>query len=597
MPPNNYSEEEALGKAYDARLMKRLLVYVRPYRWIVAAAVLLLLVTSLSRVSLAFLMQIAIDDYIATGDTQGLGMVALMFLGAILVTLGASFGQLYLTDLLGQKVLHDIRMQVYAHLQKLHLSYFDKNPVGRLLTRVTNDVNVLNEMFSAGVVTIVGDLVTLWLIVGALLYYNWQLALITFTVLPLLAGVTFFFKLKVRRVFRKVRARVASMNSFTQEHITGMTLVQLFTQEDRTFDEFDTINSDLRDTHCRGIYYFAIYFPLVEIISALSIGLLMYYGGIRILEGVLTFGALVAFIHLVEQFYRPIRDLAEKYNILQASMASSERIFALLDTESAIADPSEPKTIKRFSGRLEFEDVTFAYKNDDQVLRDVSFTVEPGERVAIVGATGAGKTSLVSLLYRFYDYQKGSIKLDGIDLKELRVSELRSHLGLVLQDVYLFSGDYAGNVRLRSDDISDQQVEEALSRVGFTRFMSHQPDGIRTEVTERGNTLSTGQKQLLSFARVLAHDPDILILDEATSSVDTETEILIQKALEELMKDRTSIIIAHRLSTIEQADKIVVLHHGRVREIGKHEELLANKGIYHTLYQMQYKKEETIAQN
>jgi len=597
MPPNNYSEEEALGKAYDARLMKRLLTYVRPYRWIVVAAVLLLLVTSLSRVSLAFLTQIAIDNYITTGDVQGLGMIALVFFGAILLTLVASFGQLYLTDLLGQKVLHDIRMQVFTHLQRLHLSYFDKNPVGRLLTRVTNDVNVLNEMFSAGVVTIVGDLVTLWLIVGALLYYNWQLALITFTVLPLLVGVTFFFKVKVRGVFRRVRTRVASLNSFTQEHITGMTLVQLFTQEDRTYDEFDAINSDLQHTHCRGIYYFAIYFPVVEIISALSIGLLMYYGGIRILEGVLTFGALVAFIHLVEQFYRPIRDLAEKYNILQASMASSERIFALLDTEPAISDPGKPQTIDRFCGRLEFEKITFAYEDDDWVLRDVSFTVEPGERVAIVGATGAGKTSLVSLLYRFYDYQKGSIKLDGIDLKALRVSELRSHLGLVLQDVYLFSGDYAGNVRLRSDNISDGQVEEALNRVGFARFMSHQPDGIRTEVTERGNTLSTGQKQLLSFARALAHDPDILILDEATSSVDTETEILIQKALEELMKDRTSIVIAHRLSTIEQADKIVVLHHGQVREIGRHQELLANQGIYHTLYQMQYKKEKSVAQN
>jgi len=591
MTTHNYHEEEALGKAYDARLMKRLLRYLHPYRWVVATAVVLLLVSSLFQISLTFLIQIGIDDYIKAGDKQGLGIIALLYIGAILLALAASYAQLYSTMWLGQKVQHDIRMQVFRHLQKLHLGFFDKNPVGRLVTRVTNDVNVLNEMFSSGVVTIIGDIFMLVLIVGALLYYNWQLALITFIVLPLLVMVTFFFKAKVRNVYREVRTRLARLNAFTQEHITGMSLIQLFNREKRTYDKFDGINRSLRSAHFRGIYYYAIFFPTVEIIGALSVGLLLYYGGIRINEATLTFGELVAFIHLVERFYRPIRDLSEKYNILQASMASSERIFNLLDTEPLIVDAHQPVKSHDYTGRIDVENLSFAYDGNDWVLKDVSFSVAPGERVAIVGATGAGKTSLVSLLYRFYDYQKGSIIIDGVDIKALPVDQLRSHLALVLQDVFLFAGDYAGNVRLRNADIPDEEITKALHRVGFDRFLVNLPDGIHTEVKERGATLSTGQKQLLSFARALAFDPDILILDEATSSVDTETERLIQKALVELLKDRTSIIIAHRLSTIEKADKIIVLHHGRLREMGTHDELLKQKGIYHTLYRMQYKKQ------
>lgn len=586
-----FHEEEALGKAYDSRLMKRLLRYLKPYRKWVILAVTLLLIYSAVQVAVAFLTQVAIDDYIAAGDMDGLLMICLIFIGVILGGFGAHYGQLYITQWLGQSVQHDIRMQVFSHLQRLHLGFFDRNPVGRLLTRVSNDVNVLNEMFSSGVVSIIGDIFMLVLIVGALLYYNWQLALITFLVVPLLVIATFIFRAKVREIYRQVRLKTARLNAYVQEHIGGIRVVQLFVQEERTLRNFDDINTDLRDTHHRGIYYYAIFFPTVEIIGTLSLALLLYFGGFRIEAGTLTFGELVAFISLVERFYRPIRDLAEKYNILQNSMASSERIFRLLDSEPAILDLPQARTPEDFSGKIEFENVWFSYKDDEWVLRDLSFTVDPGQTVAIVGATGAGKTSLVSLLFRFYEYQRGSIKVAGVDLKDWPRDELRRHLALVLQDVYLFSGDFTTNVRLRDEGISEEQVESALSRVGLDRFLEDLPDGIHTEVKERGSTLSTGQKQLLSFARALAHDPDILILDEATSSVDTETELLIQNALNELMKGRTSIVIAHRLSTIEKADKILVLHHGQLREQGTHEELLQAGGIYHKLYQMQYRKQ------
>ena len=592
-----YHEEEALGKAYDARLMKRLLRYVRPYRWMVAVAVALLLINSVAQISLTFLTQIAIDDYIGAGNQSGLLSLSLGFLGVVLLVLGTTYAQMYLTLWLGQRVLDDIRMQVFSHLQKLHLQFFDKNPVGRLLTRATNDVNVLNEMFSSGVVSVIGDIFMLILIVGALLYYNWQLALITFLVMPILIVATFMFRARARDAYRTVRLKLARLNAFTQEHITGVNVVQLFTQEKRTFDRYDKINQELRGGHFQSIYYYAVFFPAVEIIGALSVGLLLYFGGIKINEGILTFGELVAFIHLVERFYRPIRDLSEKYNILQSSMASSERIFNLLDTKPAIVTPRTVKAPVEFKGKIELENVWFAYNDEDWVLRDVSFTVEPGEKVAFVGATGAGKTSLTSLLFRFYDYQKGSIKIDGVEIKDMSIDKLRAQLGLVLQDVFLFSGDIAANVRLRDNDITDDQVRQALHRVGYNRFIDVDSDEIHTTVKERGATFSTGQKQLLSFARALAFDPNILILDEATSSVDTETELLIQQALEELLRGRTSLIVAHRLSTIERADKIIVLHHGEIREMGRHEELLAQRGIYWRLYQMQYKSQQRQAES
>lgn len=590
---NGYHEEDALGKAYDSRLMKRLLSYTKPYRSLMAVAVVLLLVNSLAQIAMTILTQIAIDDYIMPGDADGLRLIGFAFLGVILLVLGSSYAQTYLTMLLGQKVQDDIRRQVFKHIQKLHLGYFDRNPVGRLVTRVTNDVNVLNEMFSSGVVTVIGDIFMLVLIVGALLYYNWQLALITFVVLPLVVIATFVFRSRARRAYRHVRLKLARINAFVQEHVTGMTIVQLFAQEKTAHDDFDAINSELRGAHFKSIYYYAVFFPTIELIGAISVGLLLYFGGLRITDATLTFGELVAFIHLVERFYRPIRDLSEKYNILQSSMASSERIFELLDIEPAIKSPARPPRRIKFDGGFEINNLWFAYHDEDWVLRDVSLSVSPGEKIALVGATGAGKTSLISLLFRFYDYQKGSILIDGVDLKQIPLDQLRSHMGLVLQDVFLFSGNYARNVRLRNYDIDDDKVRDALHRVGFDRFMAGNGDDILTEVKERGATLSTGQKQILSFARALAFDPEILMLDEATSSVDTETERIIQSALEELLQGRTSIIVAHRLSTIEKADKIVVLHHGQVREIGTHKELIKRGGIYHKLYMTQYKKHDS----
>ncbi len=424
------------------------------------------------------------------------------------------------------------------------------------------------------------------------MYYNWKLALFTFAVLPLLILATVVFRKKVRNIYREVRTRLARLNAFMQEHITGMTITQLFTRENAIYGKFSSINADLREANLRSVYYYAVFFPVVEIISALSLAILLYYGGFEIESAALTFGELVAFIQLVQRFYNPIRDLSEKYNILQASMASSERIFKLLDTKPEMISPTNGPKPSAVKGKIDFQNVWFAYNHNDYVLKDVSFSVAPGEKVAIVGATGAGKSSLISLLFRFYDYQKGAIKLDGIDIREMSTHTLRSHLGLVLQDVFIFSGDYAGNIRMGNTEISDDNINAALKKVNLHDFIYGAENGLHAEVKERGATLSTGQKQLLSFARALAFDPQILVLDEATSSVDTATEKLIQRALDKLLENRTAIIIAHRLSTIEKADKIIVLHNGEIREIGKHHELLANKGIYYRLYQLQFKRDE-----
>ncbi len=588
-------DEEVLGKAYDSRLMKRLLAYTKPYRWVMVLAVTMLVMTALFQTALAFITKIGIDDFMLTGNADGFEIVALKYLAIIFGILFASFIQIYTTMWLGQKVQDDIRMELFAHLQKLNLGFYDKNPVGRLVTRVTNDINTLNELFSSGVVSVIGDILMLVFFVSALLYVNWQLAVITFISLPILLVATFFFKAKARDAYRVVRLKLARLNAFVQEHLTGMTIVQLFTKEKNTYDDFDSINKELLTGHLRSVLYYAVFYPVVEIIGAISLGMLFYYGGKMIEVQTLSFGDLVLFIYLVERFFQPIRDLSEKYNVLQASMASSERIFDLLDTPPAIIDKEETKVPSKFNGKIEFENVWFAYNDEQWVIKDLTFSVEPGEKVAIVGATGAGKSSLISLLYRFYEFQKGTIKIDGVDIRDYPVAQLRSHLGLVLQDVFIFSGDYARNVRMRDDAISDEVIESAIKRVGFDRFMTDVKKELHTEVKERGATLSTGQKQLLSFARALAFDPDILILDEATSSVDTETESLIQKALVELLKDRTSIVIAHRLSTIEKADKILVMHHGELREMGTHESLLKEKGIYETLYQLQYKRATQVS--
>ena len=587
-PAASYHDEEVLGKAYDARLMRRLMKYLRPYRLRVAVSVALLLVVSALQLSGPILVQIAIDKYIAVGDTAGLLRLALLYFGVLVTSFVLSYLQFYTMQALGQAVMNDMRMQVFRHLQRLHLAFFDKNPVGRLVTRVTNDVNVLNELFSSGVVSVFGDVVTLAGIVIAMLYYNWQLALITFAVIPFLVLATAVFRSKVRDVYRQVRVRLARLNSFIQEHITGMTVVQLFNREKRTYFKFDEINEGLKQANFRSVYLYAVFFPVVELIETVAVALLIYYGGLRINVNVLTFGELVAFIQLVERFFRPLRDLADKYNILQSSMASSERIFKLIDEPPTITPPPQPRTIGDFKGEIVFDHVTFAYNEPEYVLQDVSFTVKPGEKVAVVGYTGAGKTSLISLLLRFYDHQKGDIRIDGVSLKDMDPEYIRSHMALVLQEVFIFSGDFAENIHLNNPGVTSQQVEWAARQGGIADFIERQPKRYQTEVHERGATLSTGQKQLLSFARALAYDPKILILDEATSSVDTETEMKIQEALERLMQNRTSIIIAHRLSTIEKADRILVMHKGRLRESGTHRELLAARGIYHKLYETQF---------
>jgi ATP-binding cassette subfamily B protein len=495
-----YHEEEALGKAYDSRLMKRLLSYMRPYWGPAIVAVFLLLLVAVSRLGMIRLVQIGIDQHIVPEQLEGFGTVAWMFFGIMVLMFFAAGAQFYITQWLGQKVQYDIRMQVFRHLQRLHLGFFDKNPVGRLLTRVTNDVNVLNEMFSSGVVTIIGDLLMLFAIVAYMLWINWRLALISFIVLPLLMLATGIFRYKVRQIYREVRLRLARLNAFLQEHITGVSIVQLFVQESRTYERFDAINTKLRQAHHRSIVYYGAFFPCVEVIGVISAVLILYFGGVRVETGLLTLGELVAFLQLAELFYRPIRDLSDKYNVLQSSMASSERIFKLLDTKPKLSDPPQPVGIDKAKGRIEAENVWFAYKDENWVLKDVSFTVEPREKVAIVGATGAGKTSLISLLFRFYDFQKGAIRIDGVDIKKQRIEDVRARMALVLQDVFLFSGDIAGNVRLRNEAIPDDDVRAALRRVGFDRFLKDLPQGLHTPILERGATLSTGQKQLLSVA-------------------------------------------------------------------------------------------------
>jgi len=588
MAAEQFHEEEVLGKAYDARLMRRLLGYLRPYRGKVVVSVFLLLIVTVLQLSGPIMVQIAIDKYITTGNMFGLGRLALLYFGILVTAFLLGYLQFYTMQAIGQMAQYDIRMQVFRRLQKMPLSFFDKNPVGRLVTRVTNDVNVLDELFSSGVVAVFGDLLTLLGIIIAMFYYSWELASITLLVIPFLALATAVFRRRAREAYRQVRLRLAKINAFLQEHITGMSVVQLFNQEGRVFSRFDSINDSLKQANFRSVYIYAIFFPTVELIETVAIALLIYYGGQKIGLNLLSYGELVAFIQLVERFFQPLRDLAEKYNILQASMASSERIFKLLDEDVQIAIPAVPKKIENFKGEIVFDRVSFAYNEPEYILHNVSFTVRPGEKGAVVGATGAGKTSLASLLLRFYDYQSGDIRLDGVSLKEMTPEYVRSHMGLVLQDVFIFSGDFANNINLHNEEISFERVSWAAKQVGIADFIERSAEKYQTIVQERGATLSTGQKQLLSFARALAYDPKILILDEATSSVDAETEAAIQEALVNLMRGRTSIIIAHRLSTIEKVDRILVMHKGVLRESGTHRELLAKKGIYYTLYQTQF---------
>jgi ATP-binding cassette subfamily B multidrug efflux pump len=586
-------EEEVLGKAYDSRLMKRMLKYLRPYVWHVALAILMSILVSGMEAIRPWFTKHAVDVNIAQRDMHGLLITALLFLAVLIVRGVVQYLNTYLTQWIGQRTIYDLRMQLFEHLQNLGLKFFDRNPIGRLITRVTNDIEVLNEMFSSGIVMVFSDVFTIIGILYFMFSMSWQLALVSLSVLPLLFYGTFLFRKKAREAYREVRIQIARINAFMQEHITGMVVDQIFNREKKSFNKFEKINKAHRDANINSIFYYALFYPGVELIGALAVGLIVWYTGVNALAGTITLGTVMAFLQFNEMFWRPIRDLSEKYNIMQTAMASSERVFRLLDDRTIIPEPVSPIPMPTIRGEIEFRNVWFAYNDTQYVLKDVSFKIAPGETVAIVGATGAGKSSTINLLSRFYDINKGQILIDGVDIRSVRTDELRKHVAVVLQDVFLFAGDIKSNITLGDQSIPFEQVTSAAEIVGADRFIKRLPSGYDTEVKERGATLSVGQTQLISFARALAYDPRILILDEATSSVDTETELLIQAAIKRLLRGRTSIVIAHRLSTIQSADKIIVLHKGEIREVGTHQELLALGGIYYKLYQLQYKDQES----
>ena len=586
------NDEEILGKAYDARLMRRLIGYLRPYRKQVLFALLLLVVDAALETIPPLLTMLAIDRYIAAGNAGGLAVVAGAYVLTLAVKLGTEFVQALTLQRTGQRIMFDMRMQIFSHLQNLSPSFYDRNPVGRLITRVVTDVDVLNELFSSGLVSVFGDVFTLMGIIVAMLILDWRMALITLMVLPFIAVATGVFRLKARDSYRRVRIAIAKINAFLNEHITGMPVVQLYNREKKSATRFSAINEEHRLANMDSVLAYSWFYPVIELLSSIALGLIIWYGGGRMIQGAMELGALVAFIQYSERFFRPIADLSEKYNILQSAMASSERVFTLLDTRTEVTSPENPvRPPVAPSGDIEFRNVWFAYAKENWVLRDVSFQVRPGESVAIVGHTGAGKTTVTSLLMRFYDVQKGEILLDGQNIASLDLNYLRRTFAVVLQDVFLFSGTLESNIRLGSD-ISHERIVAAARDVNLMPFIDSLPDGLSHQVNERGTTLSVGQRQLLAFARALAHNPQVLILDEATSSVDTETELRIREAIDRLMQGRTSIVIAHRLSTIQKCDKILVMHKGRVREMGTHQELLAQRGLYYKLYQLQYKDQE-----
>jgi ATP-binding cassette, subfamily B, multidrug efflux pump len=673
----SFHEEEVLGKAYDARLMRRLITYLRPYRVVAFFALMAILLYGIFQAVPPYLMKVEVDRYLEPSGRQrlpaylarflspnpllGILQIALaLLLPTVVLTFFLEFAQSFAMQLVGQKVMYDLRKQIFGHLQRLQMSFYDRHPVGRLVTRVTTDVDVLNDLFASGVVAIFGDIFTLLSIMVVMLKVNWKLALLTFSVLPVIVLVTMAFRKAVRESYRQIRVAIARINAYLQEHITGMTVLQLFNHEARSGEEFEKINRRHMEAYKDSILAYGLFYPAVEFLGVLAVAIIISLGGGMTLHGAVSVGTAIAFIQYSQRFFRPIQDLSDKYNILQAAMASSERIFKLLDTPVTITDPGvqdsgfgargawrgrrrppEPRTatpignwqtaVEAIENRprelhlsgdgersaelevgathglrpgprtanpqprrplIEFRDVSFAYQGDQRVLEHVSFTIDAGETVAIVGHTGAGKTTLTSLLLRFYDVQEGQVLLDGVDIRWWPLCELRKNFGIVLQDPFLFSGDIASNIRLGSEGISYEQVRDAARQVNILQFIENLPSGFDEAVKERGATLSTGQKQLLSFARALAHNPRVLILDEATSSVDPETEYLIREGLRRLICNRTSLVIAHRLSTIQNASKIVVMHKGRVREIGSHQELLQKGGIYFKLYQLQYKDQE-----
>ncbi len=600
-------EEEVLGKAYDARLMRRLLTYARPYTGLILVSLVCLLVNSVLQIMGPLLTKAAIDRYLApTTQTAelpfsrmlsadpwtGLGQIAMIYMAVLVGVLVFEFGQTYVMQYTGQRAMFDLRRQLMEHLQRVDISYFDHNPVGRLVTRVTSDVDVLNDLFASGVVTIVGDVLTLSFIVLAMFRLSPGLTALLLAVLPVVVLVTVVFRRTVQQSYRRIRVAVARINAYLQEHMVGIAVLQLFNRERKSRQEFDSINRQHMEAYKDAITAYGWFYPMVEFLGMLALAGILTYGGFRVQRGGLTLGIVVAFLQYGTRFFRPIQDLSEKYNILQSAMASAERIFKLVDTPVRIQAPARSTPLPPAGARVEFDHVWFAYQGEDWVLRDVSFDIEPGETIAVVGHTGAGKTTIISLLLRFYDVQKGAIRVGGVDIRETDPRELRRRFGVVLQDPFLFTGTIEENIRLGTDRITQEEVAEAADQVNLMDFINSLPEGFAQPIRERGGSLSTGQKQLISFARALAHNPHFLILDEATSSVDTETEFKVREALARMVEGRTSIIIAHRLSTIQRADRILVMHKGRLRESGTHQELLALRGIYWKLYQLQYKDQE-----
>ncbi|MBD3161458.1 MAG: ATP-binding cassette domain-containing protein [Candidatus Eisenbacteria bacterium] len=593
MPPSP-EEEPLYRKQIDRRLLARLLQFVRPHRSRLILAVVLLVLLSVAELAFPLLMKTGIDRYIKTGDTAGLLRISGLYLGLLVVVFVLRYTQTTTTQGLGQRVMYDLRMRLFRHVQRLSLPYFERNPVGRVMTRLTNDVEVLNELFTSGLVSIFGDILILVGIISIMLYLDVKLALACFLVLPPLVLATLFFRARVREAYTVIRIKVAGMNSFLQEMLSGISLVQLFRREKASAERFDRLNGEHRDAFLRSVRAYAVYFPVVELLETIAVALILAYGGSRVLDGTLTLGLLVAFIQYSERFFRPIRDLSQRYNILQGAMASSERVFELLDSQPRITTPRDGRTPDRVEGEIVFDGVRFGYKPDEPILPGLSFRIAPGESVALVGHTGAGKTTIASLLVRFYDVWDGSIRIDGVDIRKWDLHALRRRIAVVPQDVYLFSGSARRNIGLLDPSVSEERVLEASRAVGAAPFLEQLPAGLDTELRERGSLLSVGQRQLLSFARALAHDPSVLVLDEATSSVDTQTELAIRRALRVLIRGRTSLVIAHRLSTIRHVDRILVLHRGKLVEQGTHEELLGAGGIYAKLYQLEFKIQEGL---
>jgi ATP-binding cassette subfamily B multidrug efflux pump len=585
-------QEEVLGKAYDLRLIRRLWQFILPYKRLFLVSMLLLPLQQAFGLAQPYLMKIGIDQYIAGKDLWGLQSVMLVFLGVLIGETLAIFAHYYLSMVVAQRCLADLRVAIFSHVQKLPMSYFDRNPVGRLVTRMTTDVDVLQEMFSSGVVTLVADFTMVLWIVSIMFYLHVELALVSLALIPPMAFAINFFRVKARQTYRLIRERIARINAYLGEAISGMSVIQLFAREDKTYREFEALNADHRDAYHLSNLYEAALYSMVEAAGAVSVGLLLWYGGGEVLHGVIGIGTLVAFKEYIHRFFVPLREFSQKYAVMQSAMAAAERIFQLLDTPVDIESPRNARVPKPFRGEVVFDDVWFHYLSGDPVLKGVSFRIEPGEKVALVGATGSGKTTTIKLLNRFYDIRQGSIKVSGVDVQQWDLRALRQHVGVVLQDVFLFSGDVRANLALGDPSIPLERIERAAQLANADSFIRALPDSYRAHVRERGSNFSAGQRQLLSLARVLVYQPEILVMDEATSSVDTETEALIQDALEKVMRDRTCLLIAHRLSTIRNADRIIVLHHGEVREVGSHAELMERRGIYHRLYQLQYEREE-----